>query len=103
MVSGILRQVLYIHFQCLGLFNLQTWHEPAELLPGGRLYLIPIAWPPETTLYAAIQTFVQQAHAVRFFDKNFYAVTPFSTEKVDGHGIRLCMEHVLDRYAQTIY
>ena len=80
MVSSFFYWGLPGHFQCFGLFDLQTGHKPVELLPGDWLYLVPAAGPPETPLDAAVKPLIQQAHAVRLPDEYLNPVTPLPAE-----------------------
>lgn len=102
MASGCFLPGWTAHLQCLGLFDLQAGHQPAGLLPGDRLYPVPAAGPPEMPLDTAVQPFIQQAHAVRLPYKYPDPATPFPTEQISGHGIRLCMEQILNDAAKAI-
>lgn len=83
----------------LGLLNVQPLHEPGELLPGQRLYLLGIPWPLVT---AIVQSLVQQHKPVRFSQQSLQPVTPFATKQKQTAGIGVYPKVLLHEWHQTV-
>ena len=81
------------------LFDLKTFHEPAELLPGYGLEFIFCAGPLELT---ALQPLVQENESIVLPHECFDAVSFPATEQEQRRSIRIHIEVFVDQSDKTV-
>lgn len=87
-------------FECLGLFDLQSRHEPVELLPGKPSHFRLVLWPPEPAIDR--QPLIQEDDTILFVQDRLDPVVAPPAEEEQGIILFAHMEFLFDDCTETV-